>query len=99
MLGGIGSGIAQKQAMEDQIRAQQWASNRWTTPGLSSAAINASQGSINVPMGYLQRAAQVRGLMNQGVPYGPVPAAALPGAAQAGIPGAGVPPVPGPVKV
>jgi hypothetical protein len=92
-LGGLGQGIAQKQAMEEQIRASQWANNRWTTPSLSGAAANASLGQINAPAGYLQRAAATRGLMaNSTVPYapptaGPVPVGALPG----------VPPVPGPV--
>jgi hypothetical protein len=93
LLSGVGQGIAQKQATEDAIRASQWANNRWTTPGLSNQAIAASQGNINVPQGYLQRAQAIRSMTaNSGVPWqGPVPPQALPGG-----PG-GVPPVPGPV--
>jgi hypothetical protein len=95
LLGGVGQGIAQKQATEDAIRASQWAPNRWTTPSLSNQAIAASQGNINVPQGYLARAQAIRQLTaNAGVPWqGPAQPGPVPGAAGA------VPGVPGPVPL
>lgn len=76
-IGGIGQGIAQKQAIEDQLKAQEWGNQQWQQPGQVANLMSASARPITVPQGYLQRAQQVRSMMNSGV--APLPAAS-PGA-------------------
>lgn len=76
-LGGIGQGIAQKQAMEDQLKAAQWGNMQWQNPGQVANMEAAAAKPITVPQGYLQRAQAARSLTNAGVQ--PLPAAA-PGA-------------------
>lgn len=75
MVGGIGSGIAQKQAMEDQIRAQQWGNMQWQNQGQVAQLQSAAAKPITVPQGYLQRAAQVRSLMSGSAGMQPLPTA------------------------
>lgn len=71
LLGGLGQGIEQKQAMEQQAAAQQWASRTYsgaTPPGQN----------ITVPQGYLQRAQALKSMLGQtaGVNPAPTPAPA-----------------------
>lgn len=79
MLGGLGNGIAQKQATEDALKAQQWGNLQWQNQAQVDQMQAAAAKPITVPQGYLQRAQQTRALMqgNQGVQ--PLPAAS-PGA-------------------
>jgi hypothetical protein len=68
-LGGIGSGMAQKQATEDALKAAQWGNMQWQNQSQVDAMQAAAAKPITVPQGYLQRANQVKTLMagNQGV--------------------------------
>lgn len=75
MIGGIGAGIAQKQAMEDQVRAQQWGNMQWQNQGQVASMQSAAAKPITVPQGYLQRAQQVRTLMSGGQGMQPLPTA------------------------
>jgi hypothetical protein len=75
LIGGIGSGIAQKQAMEDQIKAQQWGNMQWQNQGQVDKMQAAAAQPITVPQGYLQRAQQVRTLMQGGQGMQPLPTA------------------------
>lgn len=79
MIGGIGNGMAQKQMMEDQLKAAQWGNMQWQNQGQVDKMQAAAAQPITVPQGYLQRAQQTRSLMqgNQGMQ--PLPAAS-PGA-------------------
>lgn len=75
MLGGIGSGMAQKQAMEDQLRAQEWGNTQWQNQGQVAQMQSAAAKPITVPQGYLQRAQQVRNLMAGNSGMQPLPTA------------------------
>jgi hypothetical protein len=79
MLGGIGSGIAQKQATEDALKAAQWGNMQWQNSGQVAAMQAAAAKPITVPQGYLQRAQQTRALMSGNAGMQPLPAAS-PGA-------------------
>jgi len=90
LLGGLGQGIMQKQAMEQQEAALQWGNTQWANQSQADKAIAAAAQPVTVPQGYLQRAQQVRNMMAGGVPTpsGPVPTTAMaappvPGAAAA----------------
>ncbi len=54
----------QQKTMQEQIAAEQWANMRWTNPQLAAQFQAANNGPINVPGGYLQRAAQVRSMVS-----------------------------------
>lgn len=79
MLGGIGQGMEQKSAMEDQIRAQQWAGRTYMDPQAQAQLAGAAASPITVPSGYLQRAQALRSMLNNsavtgaGAPPAPVP--------------------------
>jgi hypothetical protein len=68
-IGGIGQGIAQKQSIEDQLKAAQWGNAQWQNAGQVAAMQKAAAAPITVPQGYLERANQVKTLMagNSGV--------------------------------
>ena len=88
MLGGLGQGIVQKQSMQDQINAMQWADRTSSDPQLKAQALAASAQPITVPQGYLQRAQALRAMIN--TPQGPQPG---------GVAGAPAAPSGGPVPV
>jgi hypothetical protein len=71
MLGGIGQGMAQKSAMEDQIRAQQWAGRTYMDPQAQAQLQGAAAAPITVPSGYLQRAQALRAMLNNSAVTGP----------------------------
>jgi hypothetical protein len=75
MLGGIGSGIAQKQATEDALRAAQWGNVQWQNQGQVDKMQAAAAAPITVPQGYLQRAQQIRALMQGNAGMQPLPTA------------------------
>ena len=83
MLGGIGGGMAQKAAMEDQIRAQQYAGKTYQNPQAQAQLAHAASAPITVPSGYLQRAQQLRSMLGQTqgyqAPTNPAPALPTPG--------------------
>lgn len=79
MIGGIGAGIAQKQAVEDQLKAQEWGNAQWQQPGQVAALQSAAAKPITVPQGYLQRAAMVKTMLSGSNGVQPLPAAS-PGA-------------------
>ena len=87
MAGGLGQGIEEKQAMEQQLAAANWGNTQWANQGQADKAVAAAARPISIPNGYLQRAQQVRAMMgsNSGVPQpggapsGPVPPQALQG--------------------
>ncbi len=63
-LSGMASGAAQQKAIEEQIAANQWGNMQWKDP-TQVAKLQAAAGQpIGVPVGYLNRAAAVRNLMN-----------------------------------
>lgn len=65
-LSGMASGAANQKMMQEQIAAQQWGNMQWQDP-TQVAKLNASAAQpIAVPVGYLNRAAAVRNLMNTG---------------------------------
>lgn len=92
MAGQAVSGWAQGKAQENinqrQLAAQQWGNTQWMDPNQVSQMQAAAAAPVNVPMGYLNRAAAVRNLMNSGTtqtaPLQAAPAPALP------TPGAGL---------
>jgi hypothetical protein len=63
-IAGLASGAMQQKTMQEQIAAEQWASMRWTNPALAAQFQTANEGLINVPGGYLQRAAAVRSMVS-----------------------------------
>jgi hypothetical protein len=63
-LSGLASGAMQQKSMQEQIAAEQWANMRWTNPQLAAQFQAANNGPINVPGGYLQRAAAVRSMIS-----------------------------------
>jgi hypothetical protein len=69
-LAGLGQGVMQEKATEQQIAAQEFAQRNWENPTLTAAFENAAAAPINVPQGYLQRAAAVRSMIS-GSPNGP----------------------------
>jgi hypothetical protein len=71
MLGGIGQGMMQKSAMEDQIRAQQWAGRTYMDPQAQAQLAGAAATPITVPSGYLQRAQALRAMLNNSAIAGP----------------------------
>lgn len=92
-LSGLASGIANQKTIQEQIAAQQWGNMQWQQPGQVAQLQAAAAAPINVPAGYLNRAAAVRNLMNgstsqtaplQSSPTAAAPAPALP------TPGAGL---------
>lgn len=76
LVGGIGQGITQKQTMQDQINAMQWADKSSSNPQLQSQFYGASTQPITVPQGYLARAQALRTMLNQGGVAGVQPAGA-----------------------
>lgn len=70
MAGQAVSGWAQGKAQENinqrQLAAAQWGNTQWMDPNQVSQLQAAASAPINVPQGYLNRAAAVRNLMNGG---------------------------------
>lgn len=63
-LSGMAQGAAQQKMMQEQIAANQWGNMQWQDP-TQVAKLNAQAAQpIGVPVGYLNRAAAVRNLMN-----------------------------------
>lgn len=63
-LSGMASGAAQQKMMEENIAAQQWGNMQWQDPTQVAKLNAAAAQPIGVPVGYLNRAAAVRNLMN-----------------------------------
>lgn len=76
LISGIGSGIAQNEAIEKQIAAQQWGNQQWNNQAELQQLQSAAAAPITVPQGYLQRAQAVKGLIagNSGIQPSAVPA-------------------------
>lgn len=87
-ISGWAQGKAQENINQRQLAAAQWGNTQWQDPAQVSQLQAAAAAPINVPMGYLNRAAAVRNLMqsgtNQTAPLQAAPAPALP------TPGAGL---------
>ena len=79
MIGGLGNGMMQQQAMHEQIMAAQQPNRSFGDPQLRSQVLGASAAPITVPQGYLQRAAALKTMLGQagqgtmGVQPAPVP--------------------------
>jgi len=79
MVGGVGQGMMQQQAMHEQIMAAQQPNRSFGDPQLRSQVLGASAAPITVPQGYLQRAAALKTMLGQagqgtmGVQPAPVP--------------------------
>jgi len=65
-LSGMASGAANQKMMQEQIAAQQWGNMQWQDPTQVAKLNAAAAQPIGVPVGYLNRAAAVRNLMNSG---------------------------------
>jgi hypothetical protein len=63
-LSGMASGAANQKMMQEQIAAQQWGNMQWQDPTQVAKLNAAAAQPIGVPVGYLNRAAAVRNLMN-----------------------------------
>jgi hypothetical protein len=63
MLGGLGAGIGNQAAMEKQIAAQQWATRSYADPRQAGALEASAAAPVNMPSGYLARAAALRSMM------------------------------------
>lgn len=63
-LSGMAQGAAQQKMMQEQIAAQQWGNMQWQDPTQVAKLQSAAAQPIGVPVGYLNRAAAVRNLMN-----------------------------------
>lgn len=70
-LGGVGQGMMQKSALEDQVRAQQWAGRTYMDPQAQAQLAGAAATPITVPSGYLQRAQALRAMLNNSAVTGP----------------------------
>jgi hypothetical protein len=66
-IGGLGQGMMQKQAMQEQINAEMAPFNSWQNKG--TGVISAAGGPTTVSSGYLARAAALRNMLN-GTPSG-----------------------------
>jgi hypothetical protein len=75
LLGGIGNGIAQKQAVQDQLAAANWGNNQWANKGQVAQMQAAAAKPVTVPQGYLERANQVKTLMSGSQGIQPLPVA------------------------
>lgn len=63
-LSGMAQGMSAQKTMQEQIAAAQWGNMQWQNP-TQVAQLNAQAAQpINVPVGYLNRAAAVRNMMN-----------------------------------
>jgi hypothetical protein len=63
-LSGMAQGASQQKMMQEQIAAQQWGNMQWQDPTQVAKLQAAAAQPIGVPVGYLNRAAAVRNLMN-----------------------------------
>jgi hypothetical protein len=80
MLGGIGQGISQKQSMQEQIAAMQWADRSFSDPKQAAQLTSAAAQPITVPQGYLQRAQALRSMTPSSSPQpAAAPTTRLPG--------------------
>jgi hypothetical protein len=91
-LSGLAQGAMQNKTMQEQIAAEQWASKQWANPALAAQFETANEAPINVPGGYLQRAAQVRSMVSGSQSGQPQPGS-QPSAAPTSAPAAAVAPV------
>jgi hypothetical protein len=73
IISGVGQGIAQNEAIEKQIAAQQWGNLQWQNQSQVDQLQAAAAQPITVPQGYLQRAAAVKGLVAGNAGLGPTP--------------------------
>lgn len=108
MAGQAVSGWAQGKAQENinqrQLAAAQWGNTQWMDPTQVNQLQAAASAPINVPQGYLNRAAAVRNLMNGGTSQtaplqAPPPAVGAPALPTPGAGAAGAPASSGPVPV
>jgi len=67
LVGGLGQGIVQKQSMQDQINAAQWAGRTYMDPKEQAMIQGAASAPITVPQGYLQRAQALKGMLGSTV--------------------------------
>jgi hypothetical protein len=97
LVGGLGQGIMQKQATQDEINAAQWAQKSFIgAPG--KAVASAAGAPTTVPNGYLSRAAALRNMLGQpnNTPPGvSPPTTGLPPTMSAVPPGGGPVPIAG----
>ncbi len=63
-LSGFAQGKAQENIMQRQLAAAQWGNTQWEDPTQVAAMQAAAAAPINVPSGYLARAANARAIMN-----------------------------------
>lgn len=63
-LSGMAQGASQQKMLQEQIAANQWGNLQWQDPTQVAKLNAAAAQPINVPVGYLNRAAAVRNLMN-----------------------------------
>ena len=102
-LSGFAQGKAQENIMQRQLAAAQWGNTQWENPAQVAQLQSAAAAPINVPSGYLARAANARAIMNGSVsqttplsgappPAMPAPSLPTPGTQPPGSAGAG--PVP-----
>lgn len=63
---GWANGKAQENIAQRTLAAQQWGNTQWQDPNQVAQLQAAASAPINVPAGYLNRAAAVRNLMNSG---------------------------------
>lgn len=63
-LSGMAQGASQQKIMQEQIAASQWGNMQWQDPSQVAKLQSAAAQPIGVPVGYLNRAAAVRNLMN-----------------------------------
>jgi trimeric autotransporter adhesin len=90
-LSGMAQGAMQQKSMQEQIAAEQWASQRWANPQLAAQFETAADAPVNVPGGYLQRAAAVRSMVSGA--GGTAQPGSQPGAAPTSAPASTVAPV------
>lgn len=86
-LSGFAQGKAQENIMQRQLAAAQWGNTQWENPAQVAQLQSAAAAPINVPSGYLARAANARAIMNgavsqttplSGAPPPAIPAPSLP---------------------
>ncbi len=64
MLSGMAQGAAQQKMMQEQIAAQQWGNMQWNDPTQVAKLQSSATAPIQVPVGYLNRAAAARSMVN-----------------------------------
>jgi hypothetical protein len=86
IIAGVGSGIAQNEAIEKQIAAQQWGNLQWQNQSQVDQLQAAAAQPITVPQGYLQRAQAVKGMVAGNSGLGPTPGVPISPFTQAPVP-------------